>query len=122
MRNPLDHDAYWHLKESAQEPGAYLVKFATTCDAEPGDKLEVSRIGKVGCRHAGRIQIAFQEDDENPVTILLGAAEARQLAASILNGADELDGARPLVFMPRTPVARRLEDDPSADTDEADER
>lgn len=122
MKFPLDRDGYWSLQKSASETGAFLVKFQTCCDAEPSDKLEVSRVGKVGCREAGRIQIAFQDDDSESSTILLAAPEARQLAAAILNGADELDGTRPLVFFPRTPVAKPAEDSTDASTDEEDTR
>jgi hypothetical protein len=73
------------------------------CDYIAGDKLAVRRIGLEKDRRAV-VGIMNTESGQH-ATILLRPANARRLAAQILNLADECDGTVPLCFVPPGPSA-----------------
>lgn len=77
------------------------------CDVDETDHLHIARVGELGSRLRGRVGVKTHGIDDPGTVTFFSAAEARMIAAAILNAADEIDGAVPLVFHPRpaTPEA-----------------
>lgn len=67
------------------------------CDAQRDDHLHVRRIGNKGIGLEGRVGVS-SHSAYGVATLFFASAEARALAAVLLNLADELDGDTPLLF------------------------
>lgn len=96
-------DAEHHalIEEVGSVPAAYGPDFALACNLAEEDHVHARRVGTVGKAHA-RIAVSVH-DETDQQSIFLHPAQARVLAARLLNLADELDGTTPLVFFPRDP-------------------
>lgn len=103
MSNPdysLDQPGFMNILRAVQT-GTMGDDVAFACNARPTDHLHLRRIGNEGDRLDGRIAVAMHDGTGSSVVAYFAAPEARQIAAQLLNLADELDGATPLTFMPR---------------------
>ena len=108
-------EAEWlALSEAANEPDGRGDEFqlASNVDTET-DNVRVRRVGPAGgglkARACVYIESLVEHEDEDvedeiqSTLVYISAPEARQLAAALLNVADDIDGAVPLAFFPRTP-------------------
>lgn len=75
---------------------------ALPCNVEPGEHVHARRVGRAGIGSQGRVAIMTHGEDGG-ATIYVAGAQARILAAHLLNAADALDGTTPLAFLPRFP-------------------
>lgn len=86
------------------------------CDVSPNDHLHLVRVGEANARLRGRVGIRLHSGkDDGGIAVLFSAPEARQIAAELMNIADELDGVTPLVFHPPRFVEGDALDTPGAD-------
>lgn len=115
--HPMTPSEYAALLEAARQPSALGERKAFTCDVDDFDVFHMQRVGAPNSRLAGRIGLCTHSGDEDPgAVVFVSAPEARMIAASLLNLADELDGTTPLNFHPP-----RFIEDADLDTPGADE-
>ena len=110
----LTEEEWTALSEAANEPDGRGEEFqlASNVDAET-DNVRVRRVGPakggLKARACVYIESLVEHEDEDvedeiqSTLVYISAPEARQLAAALLNVADEIDGKTPLVFFPRLP-------------------
>jgi hypothetical protein len=98
-------EAQWlRLKREGEMPGGLGEMFQVACNVTPETSLlQARRIGLAGRGLESRVGIFVQDSEEMYATVYISAAEARQVAAHLLDAADEIDGVTPLAFFPRTP-------------------
>lgn len=108
----LTEDEWNALSEAAEAPGGRGDEFqvASNVDSDT-DNVRVRRVGPAGGGLKARVVVFVEtliesededvEDEIQSSLAYISAPEARQLAAALLNVADEIDGKTPLVFFPR---------------------
>lgn len=123
----LTEDEWNALSEAAEAPGGRGDEFqvASNVDSDT-DNVRVRRVGPAGGGLKARVVVFVEtliesededvEDEIQSSLAYISAPEARQLAAALLNVADEIDGKTPLVFFPRLPSGEEAPevDEPSA--------
>lgn len=110
--HPMTPDEYAELVFRANlDGGSSETDVVFACDVKPQDHLHFTRLGAVGSKLGGRIGM----QTHGGVIVLFSAGEARKVAASIMNLADELDGTAPLVFHPPRVIADENLDTPGGD-------
>lgn len=83
-----------------------------SCNVDARDHLHIGRVGEAGAGLAARGLIQVHEGGDNS-RVFLAAPELRQVAAALLNVADEIDGRVPLSFFdPAAPSAEEPEPEP----------
>ena len=108
-------EAEWNaLSEAADAPDGRGPEFGLASNVDPEtDNVRVRRVGPVKGGPKSRVVVNVEmltsnededvEDELVSALVYISAPEARQLAAALLNVADEIDGKTPLVFFPRLP-------------------
>lgn len=100
---PVSPDEWQALTAEAETPGGLGEMFEIACNVDPDtDFLQARRVGRAGAS-TSRAAIYVHHSDDMYATVYVAAAEARKIAAHLLNIADEIDGKTPLVFFPRLP-------------------
>lgn len=103
------NEAEWSaLTEAAEAPGGRGPEFQLASNIDPEtDNVRVRRVGpaKGGLKARAVVYVESLDDEGDILSTLayISAPEARQLAAALLNVADDIDGKTPLVFFPRLP-------------------
>ena len=110
----LTEEEWTALSEAAHAPDGRGPSFGIASNVDPDtDNVHVRRVGPAGgglkARAVVYVETLMEHEDEDvedeiiSALVYISAPEARQLAAALLNVADEIDGKTPLVFFPRTP-------------------
>ena len=100
---PVSPDEWQALTAEGDIPGGLGELFEVECNVDPDtDFLQARRVGRANAP-TSRAAVYVHHSDDMYATVYIAAAEARQLAAHLLNVADEIDGKTPLVFFPRLP-------------------
>lgn len=77
------------------------------CASGADDQAAVSLVGEGGRPEAALLEICLHVDDADEYVelsqVLLAPADARRIAAALLNAADRIDGTVALVFYERPP-------------------
>lgn len=95
-----------------------IQEIAKVCNVDPRDHLHVVRAGSKGSGLKGRGALLTHEG-ESTTRIFLAAPELREVAAALLNVADDLDGITRLNFVPPAmPEADEHEHDDDEENDE----
>jgi hypothetical protein len=91
--------------EAATASGAMTPATVAACEVDSTDVAIVQRaLPTPGTPHVGPVIFAVGSTTDDEVrSAFLTPANARRIAAALLNAADEADGTTPLVFMPRLP-------------------
>lgn len=98
------NEAAWRSLVAQASRGFIGADEGFACNVSPTEHLHLRRIGVPGSGLSARVQIATHgsaDDHEDPAGALMlyfAAPEARQIAARLLNLADEIDGQAPLLF------------------------
>lgn len=104
----LTEEEWAALSEAAEAPGGRGPEFQLASNVDPEtDNVRVRRVGpaKGGLKARAVVYVESLDDQGDILSTLayISAPEARQLAAALLNVADDIDGKTPLVFFPRLP-------------------
>lgn len=100
----MDLDNPWEPLRAAGKAGT-ASRFL--CSMDPADYLLVQRLGD---RRDGGVFPAvgvYMRNGSSLGTTILAAADARRMAAALLDAADEADGTTPLVFLPESARKKR---------------
>lgn len=90
---PMSPEDFAELVSDAQS-GVMGENFAFGCSANPEDHAHVQRCG---AGSHSRVGLAVH-DQGNAASVYVSPAQARRIAAALLNAADEIDGVTPLSF------------------------
>lgn len=94
--DPMDPARFADLTSDGQS-GIVGQNYGFSCSIQAADHAHVQRVGAGA--HA-RVAVAVHDSDD-VAAIYVSPAQARKIAAALLNAADEINGLTPLVFVPR---------------------